>query len=285
MTSIGIIGGSGLYTLDTMIGARTVDVPTPYGAPSGPLFTGRMAGREVVFLSRHGFGHRLLPGEVPYRANIFALRELGVRRVLAISAVGSLTQRLAPGTLVVPDQIVDRTKGVRPSTFFGDGVVGHVAMAEPFCQSLRQDLVKSAMDPAGADSPSPGVVDGGTYCCIEGPQFSTRAESRLYRSWGLDIIGMTAMPEAALAREAQLCYAGLALVTDYDCWHETAETVSVGLVAETMRANLATARTVLAATIAGLEVDADCSCHHALDAAVMTDPALIPPFLRRQMAF
>jgi 5'-methylthioadenosine phosphorylase len=267
-TSIGVIGGSGMYDLDSLDDIETADVKTPYGSPSGPVTIGTLAGRRVAFVARHGIGHRLLPSEVPYRANIAALRQLGVRQIYAVSAVGSLSERLAPGTLVVPDQIVDRTRGGRPGTFFGGGVVGHVPMADPYCARLRHDLLAAGRD---------ATVDGATYCCIEGPQFSTRAESRLYRTWGLDIIGMTAVPEAALAREAGLCYASLAMVTDYDCWHETEESVTADLVARTMRKNVEATRGVLATAIEQTDTTADCSCHHALDGAVVTDPALISP--------
>jgi 5'-methylthioadenosine phosphorylase len=267
-TSIGVIGGSGMYDLDSLDDIETADVKTPYGSPSGPVTIGTLAGRRVAFVARHGIGHRLLPSEVPYRANIAALRQLGVRQIYAVSAVGSLSERLAPGTLVVPDQIVDRTRGARPGTFFGGGVVGHVPMADPYCTRLRHDLLAAGRD---------ATVDGATYCCIEGPQFSTRAESRLYRTWGLDIIGMTAVPEAALAREAGLCYASLAMVTDYDCWHETEESVTADLVARTMRKNVEATRGVLATAIEQTDTTADCSCHHALDGAVVTDPALISP--------
>ncbi|WP_306206331.1 S-methyl-5'-thioadenosine phosphorylase [Actinoplanes sp. RD1] len=263
---IGVIGGSGMDDLDTLADVRTVEITTEYGTPSAPVTIGTLAGREVAFLTRHGRGHGLLPAEVPYRANIAALRELGVRQVLAVSAVGSLTERLAPGTLVVPDQIVDRTRGARAGTFFGDGVVGHVPMAEPYCGRLRKVLLAAGPD---------GTVDGATYCCIEGPQFSTRAESHLYRSWGLDVIGMTAVPEAALAREAGLCYAALALVTDYDCWHESAESVTAELVAQTVRANVTAARAVLAEGIAQVDPGTGCACRRALDGAIITDPAAI----------
>ncbi|GAA2501633.1 S-methyl-5'-thioadenosine phosphorylase [Winogradskya humida] len=271
MADIGVIGGSGLYDLDLLQEVETVTPSTPYGDPSGPITVGTLAGRRVAFVARHGSGHRLLPSEVPYRANIFALRALGVRQIFAISAVGSLAERYTPGTLVVPDQLVDRTKGIRPGTFFGAGVVGHVPMADPYCSRLRKDLL------------STGVTDGATYCCIEGPQFSTRAESNLYRSWGLDLIGMTAVPEAALAREAQLCYASLALVTDYDCWHDSAASVTVELVAQTMRANLSAAREVLTTAITQADPDVRCTCHTALTSAVMTDPALIPDEARTRL--
>lgn len=240
-------------------------VKTPYGPPSSDITLGTLHGRRVAFLARHGAGHRLTPTEVPSRANVYALRRLGVRHVLAVSAVGSLVDGYAPGRLVVPDQIVDRTKGVRPATFFGDGLVAHVSMAAPFCPRLRADLLAAAKSSGHDDA-----IDGATYCCIEGPQFSTRAESHLYRSWGLHIIGMTAVPEAALAREAQLCYAGLALVTDYDCWHESEEPVTADMVAQTMRSNVIAAREVLADVVTRIDDAADCGCRHAVDGAVLT---------------
>ena len=262
---VGVIGGSGIYDLDSLENIEIIDPDTPYGRPSGPITVGTLAGRRVAFIARHGVGHHLLPSEVPYRANIAALRQLGVRQIYAASAVGSLSEQLAPGTLVVPDQIVDRTRGSRPRTFFGDGVVGHVPMAEPYCDRLRQGLLAAG----------PGLHPGATYCCIEGPQFSTKAESRLYRAWGLDVIGMTAVPEAALAREAGLCYAALAMVTDYDCWHESEESVTAELVARTMHKNVEATRGVLAAAIGQTDPEADCTCRHALAGAIITDPALI----------
>ena len=274
---IGVIGGSGLYDLDLLQQPRTVEVTTPYGAPSGPITIGTLHGHDVAFLPRHGPGHRLTPTEVPSRANIFALRSLGVVNILAVSAVGSLTERYAPGDLVFPDQLVDRTKGLRARTFFEAGVVAHVSMAEPYCLRLRADFVAAARL-AGHD----GVAGGATYLCIEGPQFSTRAESHLYRSWGLDLIGMTAAPEAYLAREAGLCYAGLALVTDYDSWHQSEEAVSADMVARTMQRNVAAAREVLGNAISKIDLAADCDCRRALDSAILTDPSLIGPEMRER---
>ena len=247
---------------------RSLTVTTPYGEPSGPITVGELAGRRVAFVPRHGVGHRLTPAEVPARANIYALRQLGVRDVVAVSAVGSLAEKIAPGDLVVPDQVVDRTHG-RPASFFGAGLVVHVAMADPFCRRLREPLLAAARQSTAT------VHDSVGYLCMEGPQFSTRAESELHRAWGLGVVGMTAMPEAKLAREAELCYASLALVTDYDCWYDGHEEVSAGLVAEVMRRNVATAVTVLERLVPLLEREADCSCRHALDGAVLTDPAVI----------
>lgn len=275
---IGVIGGSGLYGLGALADPRAVLPPTPFGEPSGPVMVGTLHGRRVAFLPRHGEGHRLTPSEIPNRANLYALRSLGVRQVIAVSAVGSLAEKYAPGDLVVPDQLVDRTKGLRPASFFGEGIVVHVSMADPFCPVLRQNLLDGARPVRRAV-----VHDGATYCCMEGPQFSTRAESMLYRSWGMGIIGMTAVPEAALAREAGLCYATLALVTDYDCWHDEEESVSADMVAETMRRNVETAGEVLRHVMATIDTEADCHCRHALDGAVLTPAAAVPPAVRERL--
>jgi 5'-methylthioadenosine phosphorylase len=266
---IGIIGGSGFYSLAMLDGGRTIEVATPFGQPSGPVTVRELAGRRVAFLPRHGVGHRLDPSHLPSRANIYALRSLGVREVVAVSAVGSLAEKIAPGDLVVPDQIVDRTGGGRPASFFGEGLVVHVGLADPFCGRLRALLLDAAQS-------GPATVhDSVTYLCMEGPRFSTRAESELHRSWGLGVVGMTAIPEAALAREAELCYASLALVTDYDCWYQGHESVTADLVAEVMRRNVAGAGEVLAQLVPRLNGGAGCPCQHALDGAVMTDPAVI----------
>jgi 5'-methylthioadenosine phosphorylase len=274
---IGIIGGSGLYRLEMFEGARTVEVSTPFGRPSGPVTVGEVGGRRVAFLPRHGVGHHIDPSHLPSQANIYALRSLGVREVVAVSAVGSLAEKLVPGDLVVPDQIVDRTRGGRPASFFGDGIVVHVGLADPFCDRLR-GLVLTAGRLGDAT-----VHDSATYLCMEGPQFSTRAASELHRSWGLGIVGMTAMPEAALAREAEVCYASLALVTDYDCWYEGHESVTADLVADVMRRNVAAAGEVLARLVPQLDGGAGCPCQHALDGAVMTDPAVITAEVRARV--
>jgi 5'-methylthioadenosine phosphorylase len=267
---IAIIGGSGLYHLGLIDEPRSVQVTTPFGPPSDDIVVGTVAGRRVAFLPRHGRGHRLTPSEIPTRANMYALRVLGVRQVVAVSAVGSLAERYAPGHLVLPDQVVDRTKGIRPASFFGGGLVAHVPLADPICPRLRGRIRDAAR---GVD----GVVhDRATYCCIEGPQFSTRAESHLYRAWGMDIIGMTAVPEVGLAREAQLCYALIALVTDYDCWHVSEEPVTADMVAQVMARNTALAGEVLRRALAVMDDDADCACQHALDAAVLTAPDAVP---------
>jgi len=273
---IGVIGGSGLYRLGLLERPERVTVSTPYGEPSAPVVVGELAGRRVAFIARHGEGHRFTPTEVPARANIYALRTLGVRQLIGVNAVGSLREEFSPGELVVPDQLLDRTSGQRPSTFFGEGLVAHVSMAEPFCPTLRHGLLAAARE-TGATA-----HDGGTYLCIEGPRFATRAESRLYQSWGAGVIGMTAVPEALLAREAQLCYAGMALVTDYDCWRDGPENVTADLVAEVMRRNVDLAVRVLAQTAGGLDPALDCACRHALDGAILTAPEAITPELRKR---
>ena len=262
--SIGLIGGSGLYALAGLTGAREVRLETPFGPPSDALLVGRIGDRDVAFLARHGREHRLLPSEINYRANVYAMRKLGVTRILSASAVGSMKESIRPRDVVVPDQFIDHTRR-RASTFFGDGVAAHVGLADPVCPEARAALAASAAA-AGARA-----HDGGTYICIEGPAFSTRAESKLYRSWGVDVIGMTNATEAKLAREAAVCYATLALVTDYDCWHEEEEDVSVEGVLANLRANAQLAADVLARTVAALPRERTvCACGEALRAAVIT---------------
>src|SRR5437870_4672790 len=274
-----MIGGSGLYDLPGLGAVRREEVSTPYGAPSDALVVGKLGDEEVVFLARHGAGHRLLPSEIPYRANIYALKLVGVKRVVSISAVGSMSEPVAPGHLVLPTQYIDRTVA-RRNTFFGEGVVAHVAFADPVCPELHEHL-EGACFAAGAS-----VHPIGTYLCIEGPQFSTRAESELYRSWGVQVIGMTALPEAKLAREAELCYATLALATDYDAWHPGHEAVTVAQVIETMRRNVTMAREVIRNAALGLSRlrDGACNCAHALDSAVMTAPQQISKAARERLA-
>lgn len=265
---LGVIGGSGVYALPGLAAGEAVNVETPFGPPSGPIRVGKIGGTDIAFLPRHGPGHRYSPTDLPYRANVYALKALGVTHLMSISAVGSLREELPPRTRVVPDQIVDRTLQ-RPRTFFGDGVVAHVGLGDPYCRLLR-----AALEGAGDANNTP-VYAGGTYICIEGPQFSTRAESNLYRSWGASVIGMTAMPEARLAREAELCYAILALVTDYDVWHEEEADVSVEMVLGHLRANAEAAGGIVRALAEGGLPDRECGCSTALDGAVMTDRALI----------
>jgi 5'-methylthioadenosine phosphorylase len=274
---IAVIGGSGLYRMPDLTETESRVIETPFGSPSDAITIGTLAGRRVAFLPRHGIGHRLIPTLVPTRANFYALKSLGVRAVISVSAVGSLREEIAPLHLVVPDQIVDRTTS-RPRTFFDtEGLVGHVSLADPFCASLRALLIGAARE-AGAT-----VHADGTYICIEGPRFSTKAESRLYRQWGLDIIGMTAMPEAQLAREAEMCYAVLALTTDYDVWHESEEAVSVELVVQNLQRNVATAQEVIRRVVPRIDVDGDDPCYNALDGALMTDPSHIPDAIRERL--
>ncbi len=275
---LGVIGGSGLYDIPGLTDRREVDTDTPFGRPSDRPVVGRMGDTPVAFLPRHGRGHRLGPTDLPYRANVYAMKALGVTHLLSVSAVGSLQNRVAPLHLLVPDDIVDRTvaRGAE-RTFFGDGVVAHVGIAEPYCPHLRQAVLHAA----GASGAT--VHDGGTYVCIEGPQFSTRAESALHRTWGAAVVGMTAMPEARLAREAELPYATLAMVTDYDVWHEGEGTVTVEMVTAAMAANVEAGReTIRALAEHGLPV-ASAPSANALAGAIMTDPAAIPAATRRRL--
>ena len=274
---IGVIGGSGLYALEALSDAERIEVETPYGPPSSPIVLGTLHGRRVAFLARHGEGHTLLPAEIPPRANIHALKQLGVERVLASSAVGSLQSHLAPGHAVVPEQLIDRTRG-RASSFFGEGLVAHIGFADPFCPELSSVLVPAAH--------ASGVTahEGATLVVIEGPAFSTRAESNLYRSWRADIIGMTALPEAKLAREAELCYASLCFVTDYDVWHAHEADVSAELIMRTLHQNAEHARATLAAAIGALGEARDCACGDALGSALVTARELVPAATRRRLA-
>ncbi len=262
--SIGVIGGSGLYDIEGLTSVRRVQVRTPFGAPSDAITVGTLGGVAVAFLSRHGRGHKLNPSEINYRANIYALKSLGVTRVISVSAVGSMKESIRPGDVVMPDQFIDLTKR-RVSTFFEGGMVAHVAFGEPICDSLARNIV-SAGQQAGAT-----LHRGGTYLCMEGPQFSTKAESRLYRQWGVDVIGMTNMPEAKLAREAELCYATMALVTDYDCWHETEEAVTVEAILATLHQNVALAKRIVQAVMPSLAGRCECACGQALDNAIVTE--------------
>ncbi|MDT8441873.1 MAG: S-methyl-5'-thioadenosine phosphorylase [Desulfuromonadales bacterium] len=276
--TIGVIGGSGLYEIEGLTNIEEVRVDTAFGAPSDALITGELDGVRMVFLPRHGRGHRLLPSEVPYRANILAMKQLGVQRIISVSAVGSMQEEIVPGHIVLPDQFFDRTQGKRASTFFGNGIVGHVQFADPVCPALG-DLLHQAAQKAGAT-----VHKGGTYLCIEGPNFSTRAESNIYRSWGVDIIGMTNIPEARLAREAEICYATVALATDYDCWHEGHDDVSVEAILDIIRSNVAMARNIIRQAVGLLGQAADCTCGEALTYAIMTDRSLIPAETRAALA-
>lgn len=265
---IGIIGGSGLYEMEGLEDLEQVDMDTPFGRPSDTITIGAFAGARVAFLPRHGRGHRLLPSEIPSRANIFAFKLLGVRQVVSASAVGSLREDLAPMDMVVPDQIFDRTKN-RPSTFFGDGIVAHVGFAHPFCEQVRGAIQQAS------EAVVPRTHSAGTYVCMEGPAFSTYAESETYRKLGFAVIGMTALPEAKLAREAQLCYALLAQVTDYDCWYPGHDTVTNDMVMANVARNVANAKHIIRRLVPLLGSIEDCGCHHALDGAIATAPHAI----------
>ena len=274
---IGVIGGSGIYEMADLADREERVVETPFGPPSAPYVLGRLDGRRVAFLARHGAGHRLLPSELNFRANIYGFKALGVEWIVSASAVGSLQERYRPEDIVIPDQFLDRTRG-RIGTFFGGGLVAHVSFAHPVCSALGA-LAAAAGEAAGAS-----VHRGGTYVCMEGPQFSTLAESRLYRSWGMDVIGMTNLQEAKLAREAEVCFATLALVTDYDCWHPDHDNVSVEMVVETLQHNAETARSVIRGIVGRLPVDRDCECRTALATAIITRPEAVPAETRRALA-
>jgi 5'-methylthioadenosine phosphorylase len=275
--SIGIIGGSGLYDMAELTDREERRIDTPFGAPSAPYVTGTLRGKRVAFLARHGAGHRLLPTELNFRANIYGFKGLGVEYLLSASAVGSLKQEYKPLDLVIPDQFFDRTKG-RVSTFFGQGLVGHVGFAHPFCAPLS-GIAFDAATKAGAT-----VHKGGTYVCMEGPQFSTLAESKLYRSWGMDIIGMTNLQEAKLAREAEICYSTIALVTDYDCWHPEHDQVTVEMIIGNLTQNAKMAQQVIAAAIERLPYERTCECATALKYALITRPDAVPEQTRRDLA-
>jgi len=273
---LGVFGGSGLYDIDGLADVRTEEVATPFGPPSAPVVSGNVGDTRLLFLPRHGVGHRLSPSEINYRANVFALKTLGAQRLLSISAVGSLREELLPGDFVLADQFIDRTFR-RATTFFGDGVVGHVGFAEPTCPAFG-GAVAAAATAAGRR-----VHRGGTYLCMEGPQFSTRAESILHRSWGAAVVGMTAAPEAKLAREAELCFAALALVTDYDAWRDGEDAVSVSAVVEVLRANVAGARHIVRALAERPAVSESCGCARAAAHAIITAPDAVPAEARQRI--
>ncbi len=266
---VAVIGGSGFYEIEGLADVMRVTIETPFGTPSDEIALGELDGVAMAFLPRHGVGHRILPGELPQRANIWALASLGVEYIVSVSAVGSLRQEIAPLDMVVPDQLVDRTRGDRPSTFFGRGVVAHIAFDAPFCPVLSESLFHAT---SASDAEA---HKGGTMVVIEGPAFSTRAESELYRSWGADIIGMTALPEAKLAREAGICYATLACVTDYDTWHDSHATVSVEMIVANLQRNVASARRIVADVARALPART-CACGSALATAIITPPHLWP---------
>jgi 5'-methylthioadenosine phosphorylase len=273
---LAIIGGSGLYEMPGLRDPREEVIDTPFGNTSAPIMTGILEGQRIAFLARHGVGHRLTPGEVPYRANIFALKSLGVERIISISACGSLRQEFAPGHIVIPDQIYDHTHG-RARSFFSEGLVAHISVADPFCPDLSDQLA-AAVTQAG------GVTHrGGSLITIEGPRFSTKAESNTYRSWGMSIIGMTASPEAFLAREAEMCYATMAHVTDYDVWHVSEEPVTVEKVIQTLNRNTAVAQEAVRKLAASLERQRDCECEHALATALITRKDTVPAETRQKL--
>lgn len=274
---IGIIGGSGLYEMEGLSDVRSVAVETPFGAPSDEFITGVLDGVRMVFLPRHGRGHRLLPSEVNYRANIYGMKKLGVTRIISVSAVGSMKEEIAPGHIVIPDQFIDRTNATRANTFFGNGIVAHVQFADPVCAELSGYLFEAAKA-AGAI-----VHGGGIYLCMEGPAFSTRAESNLYRSFGVSTIGMTNIPEAKLAREAEICYGVIALATDYDCWHESHDDVSVDAILEIMKQNVVMAKSIIGQVVKRIGADRSCSCSSALTYAIITDRAAISAEARQQL--
>ena len=266
---VGVIGGSGLYQMEGLENVREVRVSTPFGPPSDLYVRGALKGTEVIFLPRHGRGHRLLPTEVNFRANIFGMKKLGVERIVSVSAVGSLQEEIAPGHVVIPDQFIDRTTQ-RPSTFFGKGIVAHVSLADPFCPELSETLARAAREDGAK------VHHKGTYLCMEGPQFSTRAESRLYRSWGADVIGMTNLQEAKLACEAEICFTTLALATDYDCWNEAAGDVEIERVLAVLKQNVDLAQRIIRRVLSRLPERRSCGCADALKDAIITDRSSIP---------
>ena len=274
---VGILGGTGLYEIDGIENVREVKLATPFGAPTDAYIVGRLAGKNVAFLSRHGRGHRYLPADVNFRANIYGFKMLGVGRVISVNSCGSLKEEFRPRDIVFSDQFFDRTR--RPNTFFGPGVAGHIGFANPVCSDLARVLFEAGR------SLGLRVHPQGTYICIEGPAFSTKAESRIYRSWGCDVIGMTAATEARLCREAGMCYATMNLVTDYDVWHETEETVSVELILENLRANIDNAKAIIKKALASIAAQKDiaCGCEHALDMAIVTAPGLIPAPLKKKL--
>jgi 5'-methylthioadenosine phosphorylase len=274
---LGVIGGSGLYEMDGVQQKRWIRLTTPFGTPSDHYLTGRLANRDVVFLPRHGRGHKILPNELNHRANVHGMKQLGVSHIISVSAVGSLKEQYQPTDIVAVDQFIDRTKRSRDLTFFGGGIVAHIAFADPVCNRLRRVLVDCARR-SGAK-----VHDGGTYVNMEGPAFSTRAESHFHRAMSWDVVGMTNYGEARCAREAEICYATLAMVTDYDCWHQDHEAVTVEMVVANLAKNSATAREIIRLACAVLDPEADCTCRHALASAIMTDPKAMPPATRRKL--
>ncbi len=281
MSKIGIIGGSGLYKIEGLENVRQVEVSTPFGKPSDKFTIGNLAGKEIVFLPRHGVGHKVSPSEINYRANIFAMKKLGVERIVSVAACGSLKDEYKPMDFVIVDQFVDRTNHARQMTFFNGGIVSHISFAHPVCNELV-DLLFDAGYEAG-QSLKVKMHKGGTYINMEGPAFSTLAESNLYRSWGMDVIGMTNMAEAKLAREAEICYATMACVTDYDCWHPDYETITVDMVIRNLQKNIENARKIISAAIKILPDKRTCACKDALKYAIITDRKLIPAKIKKDL--
>lgn len=277
MSRIGIIGGSGLYKIEGIKNIKKVIVTTPFGKPSDKFIVGDLEGREVVFLPRHGIGHRVPPGAINYRANIYGMKKLGVQRIISVTACGSLKEGLKPLDFVVVDQFVDRTNHAREMTFFERGIVAHIVFAHPVCEGLSLAIYEAG------DGLKLNMHKGGTYINMEGPAFSTLAESNLYRSWGMDVIGMTNMPEAKLAREAEICYSALACVTDYDCWHPRHESVTIDMVIQNLLKNVENAKRILSAVIKNLAPQRNCSCKDALKYAIVTDKKLIPAKVKKDL--
>ncbi len=275
--TIGVIGGSGLYEMEGLTQIKTLKLTTPFGKPSDEYLIGTLHGKRVAFLPRHGRGHRIMPTDINYRANIYGMKQLGVERIISVSAVGSMKNEIRPGDIVIPDQFYDHTKH-RRSTFFGNGVVAHVGMADPVCAQLGKILIR-----AGA-AVGATVHRGGTYLCMEGPQFSTRAESLIYRTWDVNVIGMTNATEAKLAREAELCYSTIALATDYDCWHHSEEAVTVEAVLAVMKHNIETSKALISEAVRLLSGPRACACGEALRNAIMTPEKLIPAKTKKDLA-
>jgi len=273
---IGIIGGSGLYEMEALTDISCAALDTPFGTPSDEYVVGSLEGIRVAFLPRHGRGHRLTPSELNYRANIYGFKKMGVEHIISVTAVGSLKEGIRPLDIVIPDQFYDRTKQ-QVSTFFGSGLAAHIAFADPVCPDLAELLYKNG------DQARAGVHKGGTLLCIEGPAFSTKAESRVYRSWGMDIIGMTSLQEAKLAREAEICYAAMAMVTDYDCWHEGESEVTAQKVVQNLKINISTAKEIIRTVVPKIPEKRACLCAQALENAIMTGSAVIPPETRQKL--
>ena len=273
---VGIIGGTGFYMLEGMTEIEEAEINTPFGKPSDTIRLGNYNGVKIAFLPRHAQGHKISPGELPVKANIYALKSLGIEFIVSVCAVGSLKEKIKPGDIVIPDQLIDRTKN-RPCTFFENGIVGHIPFSDPFCPVLSDTLYNCAHE-VGVR-----VHDGGTVIVMEGPQFSTRAESELYRSWGADVIVMTLLPEAKLAREAEICYANISIVTDYDCWNEKSESVSVELIIENLNNMVDSSKEILKQSTTRLPIERNCECTHALENAIATQSHLIPEKVKRDL--